>query len=1539
MTNRISLPSDPRTSAVYTDWVHAHDPGAGPAALGLLTDAGEALYRAYGKPGRFLDSMEWRARQLPPAHLPWFWDTMGHRLFSVHLRSAARAFGLARKAERTHQLPVDADWHRANVLLYARHGALPATELGGHQAWLAAELEPGAAHEEFVRLLGAWGASPGELPADLGRRVRASARAAGLGPEEDARILAPLVAAAPGTAVPDRLLDAVADLMTGNPPGDEVRAALFELFPESRNNAASWLRILLNSGAADAAAAGRIEPEGGLADWLRKYARAYSHRPSGGGVVRQPMPAELFELVGRFAPRLRAAGTAVRLHEDRYRYQHLDADLLDACLAEGIEVHDPGDAVRLEFWDAHSQRDLKALAADPVFGRRLEGTVHSGLRGRGTAITRLPHNAGIAAEVHSRIESLLAALRGGGLAAADEAVDELRELLDRPTATALEGIEEALAELDLTGPLARALRAGLPEELGWPALEEALAGFGPEETVRVTTSWPVLTVYGAGRAVAVDHAGPRGSCTFEIPEQATFHAVHWAGGQFLVSWTDHERHTWGTHAFWADRPEDVFVPEQQLGLRPYGGSIQGGLGYQFETPDGTGRFDGDRILRPGDREGIGGRDFQLSDGSGFWSGSVHGTLKSWARLDPATGARTTDRTLPEFHRTAEPPAGTEYYEDGQVLAFLPPGAPVSPLGQDGRLVGCRIFNKTPWSGYSPREFRLESVDGRTARYRSRRWGRRPFGIIALPQGAEDAVLTGDITIRCHAAEDNSLLWQVHGFPGSEKEYGRTSTLGAQAGPVPPPAFWHFLTPRDDTSSKALRTVADQAVRSLLDAALHPEPGRDPALPGVAEPRVREGVARAARLAAGILHRRRELSRRVAIMRSGPVVRLDNPVPDTVLTPALRGLLPEYRHPQTHVPQPHPALLTAVAADGRHLRGEIDDETRRLALPAVPAEWAALAGRIDAVAWRVATAPTPEEERAALAALLETWSTQPFAEPGRAWRTGRAPERQLAACRAAGGTVAAAPEHGGLARFLQPAGDPAPAEAEECETVTIGRDDRHRLPRLLELLAEHGPLPLQPEAVDLFCWRTGVRRPVALLVLAGLPDRARQDDLAKLLRSAPYKANKDVARQYASLLHRLGPAGQRAVLAAGMPEDPAELWAPGGTLAAAERMAAVWGELLGTVPYVDEGLAAALDAELGLPDTWARSLPDGRSPEGDPGFGEGGFVLAGSTAGTLALHHAGPDGTAGAWVHSSCPAHTRAASVVAWALTERPVADPAARGALALYARLRSVLDDPGTLIPLGRFRELARQVPADPAFAPYQGPVLPGRQETGEGSAEQSTAHDDGLFVVSVPAGDVFLRPAALSAPARLDRAAGLCTGLALPALLADVHRHRDLFAGLARLTERATATPVPPGGYETNPALSVPALVTEVARTLGVSTDAAALHLQLLALARPTDANVRRWNAWSPARHKAAQAELVAAGAVRTGRRARAGRTAFLPGPWTEPKPPHLPLEAHKPATHLATVQNTTLTTPLLRLLSPVPLHELFAEAWTTWEGDRAVV
>ncbi|MES9557492.1 MULTISPECIES: hypothetical protein [unclassified Streptomyces] len=1343
----VPFPANHRISETYADWARVRVPGAEAGAREVLERAGRGRYRAWEKPGRFVDEAERLARGLPAAHLPWFWDTIGHWMLETHRRSAARAYANARAAERAHGLPVDPGWRWANLQLFARFGALPATEIGGAPAWLAEVYEPVDAHREFVRLLALWAASPGELPADLARRVRDSARTAGLGAEEEARVLGEVLASARGKAVPDRLLDAALGPLAAHPPADDRAAALLDLFPESKNDAAAWLRLLIGCGAADAAAAGRITPEGGLGEWLRRYATRYSHRRSGGGVRRQAMPAELFDLVARFAPLLKEGGTPVRLHEDRYQWPHLDADLLDVCLAEGIPVHDPGPTIALEFWDEDARRDLRALAADPVFGSRLEGTVHAGLRSRGgSAISRLPHNPGIAAEVHGRIEKLLDSLRGGGLAAADEAVEELHGLLDRPTAIALDGIEEALDALDLTGPLARALRAGLPEELGWPALEEALAEFRPDETVYTTCTWPVLTVYGERRAFAVDHAGRRGEHTLELPDGAGRPTVHWAGGQFLVAWTGSGDEHGTSTAYWSATPADTFEPEQSYGLRPYGGSIQGGLGYQFQTPDGSGRFDGESILRPGDTTGIGHHDYQMYDGRDFWSTEVfsedHG--RGWARLDPATGAPTADRTLPGFHATDAFPEDTRPFPDHRILAELPPGAPPSPLGQDGRLTGCRVGYRTPYAGPSPRAFVLESADGRTASYRTTVWGRRPWGILALPAGGEDAVVVGSTTVRCHAAEDNSLLWQVRGFAGSHRRGPVRATLGERAGTAPPPAFWHFLTPRDASSSRVLRTVTDEAVRELLRS------GAEDGLPGVNDPRIRQGVAHAVRLAADVLRRRRELSHRVAVMRSGPVVELPDPVPDTRLVPALHGLLARLRAYEERPPQPQPALLTAVAADGRYLRGEIDDEVRVLAPPAPPAEWAVLTGRTDAVAWRAAVAATPDEQRQALAALLDVWSRQPFAEAGTTWRTGRAPEPRIAELRASGASVASGPVRSGLVPFLHRAADPEPAGAEECETRAIAGDDTTRLPRLLELLAERGPLAVPDEAVDVFRWRTGVPRAIATLVLDGF---AGSDDYAahlKLCRAKPYRADRATVHAYDEMRVRLGLTGRHAVLAAAVPADPAELWAPGGLTAAADRMAAAWSERIAATPYADDGShAAALAKDHGLPAPWATALLTGTLLTGD--LPEPPLDADGIRAAVTAL---------------------------TWALTERPVGDPATEGARLLLGRLTDI--------------------PADHATA-------------------------------------------------------------------------------LRALADRSATTPVPPGQYESNPLFSAPALVNEAAASLGVSRDAAALHLQLHAFDRPADRTVRRWNTWTLGHHRAVRQELTTAKAPRP---APAAPTAAVPPP-----------------------------------------------------------
>ncbi|MER5309391.1 hypothetical protein ABT034_16565 [Streptomyces sp. NPDC002773] len=1594
------LPADgTHTSTTYADWAAAHDPDAAATARGLVEDMGAELNRSWQKPGAFVDSMAWHARRLPPAHLPWFWDTVGHRLIGYGSRPGGRAYVAARAAEAQHGLPVDPAYRRANGLLFAAGGAMPAKEFGAHQKFLAETLEPAEAYAALGAFLTAWAGSKADLPADLVRRVRAAAKAAGHGEDEVARVVGAIVSVARKKSVPDALLTAAAPVLTAHPPTDEVAAGLVEVFPESVTDGGAWLRMLIGCGATEAMEAGRVVPEGGLHRWVGHFVHMYQYaRQPRGGVGRQQLPPEFLDLVGRLGPRLRAAGHAVTVHTTRHSYKGFDADVLDACLAAGITVVDPGPETRMRFWGERSRRDLVALAADPVFGPRLEGTVHAGLlpdglwvRGRkpGSAVTLLPGNEGIAQEVAGRVGKLVDTVGGGGMAGAEEAVTELETLLDRPTVTALDGIADALAEASAGGALRRSLAAGLPEELAWPALEAVYAEFAEvagRETAAgavlpgateapeggavtgplgaavlpgvegVTCTWPVLTVFGRDRAVAVDPDGVRGSCRFTVPEDATMFAAHYVGGSFLVSWSLKQNPYYCDVAVWADNPDALFTPTELGGLVPFGGSLDGAYGFQFETADGGGRHGGFHVTRPGETVGVDREELQLSDGSRIWTNAVFGR-KAWEVVDPVTGERRGATPLPEFPgRAPNPDPAAEPSEIGMSLARealqlapLPAGLADSPLGSKDGLVGTRILYRTRYRDNAPDHFLLESIDGRTARFDIDRQGQEPWGLWAPPEGAaadavEDVVLAEAETrtgVRAYTAS-GSLLWELDGHDSprnrrAKRNRGVTTSPGAAL----PPAFWYLLRTRDTAGSRALRTVGRATADTLLTAALEGDPevlraavARE--LPDITDPVLREAVVAVAGRAARVEERRRALHRRVTLLAEAPPAPPRRTAPDTALMPALFGLVDEggrdtWRRTRDVA---LPATLSALAADGACLTGTIVEEVRRLSPPAPPHDWSQLLGEIDAVAWRAAVAPTPDEDRAALLALLDTWADQPFAREGSRWWVGRTSDAgTLDGVREAGTAVASAAvwDGGAACWFVAPAAqepdaDPVPAAVPEARLVRVERDGETRLRALLAAVDAHGPVPVPESAAVRFAELTGVRRAVARLVVAGLVGRSDRDEGRALARKAPYKATPTTIEAYEEVRGRLGAAGRRAVLAAALPDDPAELWQPGGVEAAVERMAAVWRELIGVLPAVHDEAADALEADLGLAEVWARRLAGGYEAAEDATVPAGGWEIAARTYGSAvdvrALPPAGTDVRYGTPV--GLPLGLIASALV-WAWTDRPVGDPAMAGATALYERLRAELARPELLVELLDGRVQDSPVPIAERFGPARIPVSMARRKE-EGEQPPVTAYDSGPLVVCAPGGAAFLRPAQVADPEVWRRVREIT----------DLAEELDRFApllpggGLDRMMRRAVSGAVPDGAYEADPRHSCPELVARAAEELGVGPDAAALYLQLATLAAPTDRNVRRWNGWTTKRHAEVRAELLTSGAVIEAKRARAGRTLFLPGEWTELKAPHLPLETVKLASHrVCPLWRDQIRGPFLRILPAAPLHEMFAEAW----------
>ncbi|MEV6819103.1 hypothetical protein AB0M72_10115 [Nocardiopsis dassonvillei] len=371
MSSSPPLPQDPSASTLYLDWVRARAPEREPQALGLMDRLDERMRWHRLEPAYVAGYMRGCLDRagLPVGHLPWLCDTVGHRLLPRHRKEAAAAYLWARELETEHGLVPDPHHTAENALLFARHGVLPVSEVKAHRNRLVALLSAEDAHREFVRFLDAWAAggavaasrlyfphnqaSTGVAPpADLATQVRASVKALGLGAgpsaEETSRVLGRYLSRARGNPVPDGLFRQAERVFAKVPPAPEHQPGIASLFPTSVTDGAVWLRLLESTGIADAMARGRVRPDGGYGAWLSEFHHTYAHVWVRGCVDRQALPEELFALLPRLAPRIRAEEAPVRLYEGRYLHNRVDVRLLLTCDELGIRVDAPeGEAERV----------------------------------------------------------------------------------------------------------------------------------------------------------------------------------------------------------------------------------------------------------------------------------------------------------------------------------------------------------------------------------------------------------------------------------------------------------------------------------------------------------------------------------------------------------------------------------------------------------------------------------------------------------------------------------------------------------------------------------------------------------------------------------------------------------------------------------------------------------------------------------------------------------------------------------------------------------------------------------------------------------------------------------------------------------------------------------------------------------------------------------------------------------------------------------------------------------------------------------------
>jgi len=1513
---RVAAVGTGRRSALgFPAWALINDPDNAHHALNLVKDVERLARTAKSKAGAAKDGFTALGGMLgrsAPHFLPTFYEQAG-RIFLQHGNTtyAASMFGKAREAEEVHDLAVDPERVREVFLEFAFAGALTAKALSAHAKGLARKHEPGAAYELFVTLCvertrGGLPPYTG-MPEDLRRLARAAGRDAAA---EDERLLravldSPSIGHA-GAAFWKSYRDSLVALAKRD---EAVRARLLAFVPAAASTLDTWFGILGACGATREL----VEP-GGAADAAEWLSSVVSVRRGGWrGVGRS---RALLDLAAAMAPRLAADGVPVRVLSD---WRQDELDLLDLLVAGGVPLAPPRReqvVVNVGGWladEGEGRRDLAALAESELLG----GSLGAGVVGHLRAAARGEVVGGDVLSGVLVVPGLRVALRRWLAGRADRSPAGLPELTAHLDELALLRLPEAFADVpeaaeaiaatDVAAALRATLRAGLLDELGWPALDEAVvrlaAGAAPkgEGVVVCGEGWPALVLRRGEAFVVVGPDGVLAEHVARIPADARHRwrfepTARWVAGRLLVRWDgpDHEL------AYWSDAPERVFDPT--------GDGPQRYRETDSALPSialaGDARFGGRRAVRPGDTQ-VPAAGTAFGDGASLWTAvRVDGAVR-WVEVDPATGERGR-ASLPGFLE--------EFAADGAELELagcdLRPAVAAtegSPLGAAGGLHGWRLRREADgsWLG--------EGVDGRRVRLAA---GPRPVGLLDLPGGARLTVGPAGNAVSVLDAR-GVVLGRVAPEQGCP-EYAAGTPL------VPDVPWWHVLRPRDEGGSAALRAVTREAVDAMI-AAVPPEgDGLDrrerlaalvrgerddvaaavaAALPGLTHPALLAGVVDLVRRAAGLARGCAAYAGVAAAAREvGPVALA--PVGPAIGEQTVESALKWFgggrsRHVRAGARTTLPDLLAALAETAAQPR-----PAGRELPPPGSGDWFEALPALPALAYRAASPLTPQDEREALALVLRCVADSGLAEGSGHWRTLTVTVPDGAATPlhrvtpVGEGFIAASheqwrPREGNRYGGVQFTRTPGAFEVPPGWRVVSAHElrapfGRERADRFLAALAERGPAPWVAEAVPALVERTGLGTAEATVLLAGMAGVDRWD--AHYLSTAERRLLGLSAAGAKTAKERLRPLDgpfRRRLLAAAVPDDPAELWTTGPDVAA---VAEVWVAERGLRrPVPDDVLQ---DATKLLPLRGAGEYVTGvLDPDRTAWLTQDSDQRLDGTT----LRARNPDGFGGSTLRA-------VPGVLRWLAYRLPAGSPLRSALPVSLALARRRVAHPGFAVDLGGW------VQVDSLAG------LLGQEPPAEGGAVQPR---DWLHVARTHGGycRVTVRPGLVGPEDR-----------ELLAAVVEVTGGRELGQALADLADEglAAACAVAPAGdpeaYHQVPGAQ---LVAEVAGELGLAEDAALLYLQLLALPDPTDANVARWTGWKPARLRKARAALAETDLVLTAKRARAGRSLFLPGGWLPLASPHVPLESWKAPMFGFTDHPTGVIAPR------EPVAALFARAW----------
>ncbi|MDX2088097.1 MAG: hypothetical protein SFX73_09610 [Kofleriaceae bacterium] len=1521
----------------FPGWALVHDPKNARYALDVVKEFKKHARKAKSKPGHAKEGIDAIAEKLGktvPHFLPSFFEEAG-RAFLAHGAGsfAAAMFGKAREAEAVHALEVD-EQHRVDGFLeFALAGAVTTKALTQYAKELGEHHAPDVAYAHFRQLC--LQRTLGGMPpwAGMAKDLRRLAKASKLDPaEEDRKLVAEIIESPALAKAAGEFWRAYAEPITElGKASAAARGALLNLFPTGTSYSAdldeAWLDLLRATGADRALvaddAAPEAQPSGGRAAWFDKLcahlARNWRDTTIG---------ARAFQLLRDMAPMLVADGKPIACFA-RWR---MDLELVELALELGVPVA-PKENARfdLDAWAKSASApgakvsDPIRTAAHPVLGPMLQAAVAAAI-GHDPFDIVSRGKAGFLAAKRAWLEAVLVRAEQGALVGMLEMIALVTKSVKAETFADLPDLHARFAALDVVPALARSLRIGIIDELGWPALEAAAQELDPDgKTEFWAFGGPGCVVLASRvRAIAVD--AHRELARFDLvlgPKQHLV-AMRYVGGQFLVAF----RENYQVQAYWSSAPHDVFDAEGSYWSVPAQAPRAAVLsdGAWMEIPP---------VLRAGDRRFPSGTSIVAFDGATAWISEWKDSVQRWREVSASGEAGRA--SWPAF---IERGIEGEWKVDGGASYVLPaPGVTASPFGIADGLVGARVLFRGDRQRLST-ERKIEMIDGTT-------WtGSAPVvALLKLPATtaprpiSEEHVWQKGITATLHD-ETGEIRGSSVGFV--ERRFSR-----GQAIPLAP-THWHVFVPRDVAGSQRLRAITEDDARALI-AAVPVQPTQPPSvadeiavstieglLPEITHPRLRTGIAGLAGIAAKLRLDRDWLA--------------TDRAPDKVRTTghASAGYTDEQ-------------LRKAVGAwtdrswsDGRAW-GQItrvgewfasEDRTARYThdVPQSDFGWLTFAVHRSQLAFLATALGTPAEHRGMVAELfahlVRSLPPAPFlrrySTSGKLALGGEGPGMRL---RWHGGNAYAVLRtsyrddlHVVLEYAPTGAFAPLPGFTHTAELRGVTGLDVDAIEPLAAAVAA-GRTSWTAEGAAKLAELTGLSSSEATYLLAGCPnanersanflDKELREQLglkstqAQVARDAMNAISLSTRRE---IIDEVARHGVEALL--------------DGRLA--ENLGAAWLRHVGKRVAIPEDLIASADRDLDAPLAPASALALLADPDTAPELTTDGTWAFDMSVDLIRSRNleplVGQDKLEDESKVFAASALQSAVIYVPYVLAELPVGHELRAKARRAHARIAERLAHPGLWFEAG-----------EKYFSEEEGKAFANMLDTLGGEALTGLAQDivarriPGAIVVATKhRAELKLHPATLDAKAR-DVVGKLAAQM--PMWRYDTYRALDYFHSpqLAALLARVDDTPVPVGGWEQNPQASVPELVATVAKALKLGDAAAALYLQYLVLLWPTPKNLARWNGWKPKQLDAANAELVEKELVLEAKRERAQRGHFLPGGWEALTSPHPPMESWKLALYGTRSPEGTPVAPMGRFLALAPFHTLFEAAWKrVADGDR---